>query len=342
MAKTTQARRGKKVASKLSDEQKLTLYRNLVRTDHYDRMMMRRMKTGQLVGFYHPGEGAIAPGVGMCSFLRKEDILWPHHRAHAQPHMLSKGIDLKYYLAEHTGKQTGCCQGRSSYHWSFPKDGVFGFSGCIGAGFSPSVGWGLACKMNGQQQVTVNAFGDGGSNRAPFHEAMLHAANWKLPIIFAIENNGLAIYSKADEMHPTDDISDLAKGYNITAKIVDGQDVFACAEAGLEAIEYCRSGKGPYMIEFKTQRYWEHDIGTPDLSGWTPRPVEEIDKLRERDPIELAREQLLKEKLLTQELIDQIDAEAVQEVADAEKFAEESPVSEDIDLNNIDKMIYAD
>jgi len=342
MAKKIDKANAKAKKSVLSDEQKLTLYRNLIRTDHYDRMMMRRMKTGELVGFYHPGEGAIAPGVGMCSFLRKEDILWPHHRAHAQPHMLSKGIDLKYYLAEHTGKQTGCCKGRSSYHWSFPKDGVFGFSGCIGAGFAPSVGWGLACKMNGKQQVTVNAFGDGGSNRAPFHEAMLHAANWKLPIIFAIENNGLAIYSTAKEMHPTENISDLAKGYNIKAVIVDGQDVFACAEAGLEAIECCRAGKGPYMIEFKTQRYWEHDIGTPDLSGWTQRTVKEIEKLRERDPIEIARARLVEEGLLTQELIDQIDAEATQEVADAEQFAEESPVSDDIDLDNIDKMIYAD
>ena len=132
----------------LESDQMKTLFRNLVRAFYYDQMMYRRITTGQLVGFYHPGEGAQAPGVGAATFLREDDLMNPHHRGHGMAHMLSKGIDLKYYLAEHTGKETGCCKGRSAFHWSFPSQGVHFASGFIGMNFSPVIGMGWACSFD--------------------------------------------------------------------------------------------------------------------------------------------------------------------------------------------------
>ena len=342
MTNKKQTQKSRKAKSVLSDEQKLTLYKNLVRADHFDKCYVRRIQAGQLISFYHAGEGGLAPGVGACSFLRKDDILWPHHRAHGQGHMLSKGIDLKYYLAEHTGKTTGCCQGRSSYHWCFPEYGVYGTSGCIGAGFSPTVGWGLACKKNGRGQVTVMCCGDGGTNRGTAHESMLMASNWKLPIVYLVENNGLAIFSRHEDMHPTEDIADMAKGYGMPGVVVDGQDVIACAEAVLEAVEHARAGKGPYLVEAKTARYQAHGVGLPDLVDYTPRTKEDIDALKEQDSIKICCERLIAEGVLTQDLIDQIEADAVKEVEDAERFADESPIADQLDLSEIDKLIYAD
>ena len=84
----------------LSKAQKITLFTNLVRANEYDQVMYRRMMAGKLLGFYHPGEGGIAPGVAACSFLAEDDFFTPHHRAHGMGHMLSRGIDLKAYLAE--------------------------------------------------------------------------------------------------------------------------------------------------------------------------------------------------------------------------------------------------
>ena len=130
----------------LSKEQMRALYRNLVRADHMNSMMYQRMLQGKLIGFYHPSDGAIAPGVGACSFLNEDDNLSPHHRGHGITHMLSKGIDIRYYLAEHTGKDTGCCGGRSAFHFSFPKQKVYMMSGFIGYNFAPSVGWGWAAR----------------------------------------------------------------------------------------------------------------------------------------------------------------------------------------------------
>ena len=145
----------------LTQEQMVALYRNLMRADQYNRMMYRRMMQGKLIGFYHPAEGAIAPGVGAATFLNQDDNLSPHHRGHGITHMLSKGIDIKYYLAEHTGKETGCCKGRSAFHFSFPEHKVYMMSGFIGYNFAPTVGWGFAAKRRNKGQVVMNCSGDG-------------------------------------------------------------------------------------------------------------------------------------------------------------------------------------
>jgi len=339
----SQANPVEKTTATLDKETLLKLYTNLVRSRAYDQCFIRRIQAGDLLGFYHEGAGAYAPPVGVCSLLRKDDILWPHHRPHGIPHMLSKGVDLRYYLAEHTGKQTGCCRGRATFHFSFPKDGVFGFSGVVGAGFPQSVGWGLACKKNGQGQIVVNAFGDGGQNRGTAHEAMLMSSLWKLPIVYLVENNGMSIYSTFEEMSPTEHIVDWARGgYNIPGVVVDGQDVIAVAEAAAGAIEHARSGKGPYMIEAMTVRLSCHATGFPDLLGYEPRSQELIDELGKRDPIQICRERLLAEGVLTQALVEKIDAEAEKEIEEVEQFAEDSPVSDQLDFSDISKLIYAE
>lgn len=332
----------KKGSTKLSEELLLKLYTNLVRAQAYDKCFIRRIQSGDLLGFFHEGAGGYAPPVGVCSLLRKDDILWPHHRPHGIPHMLSKGCDLKHYLAEHTGKQTGCCKGRATFHFSFPEDGVFGFSGVVGAGFPQSIGWGLACKKNGKGQIVVNAFGDGGQNRGTAHEAMLVSSLWKLPIVYLVENNGMSIYSTFEEMSPVEHIIDWAKGgYNIPGVVVDGQDVIAVAEAAQVAIEHARSGKGPYMIEAKTVRLACHATGFPDLLHYEPRPQSLIDELAKRDPIKIAAERLLDMGVLTQAKIKEIDDAAAKEIEDAEQFAEDSPVCDSMDFSDINKLIYA-
>lgn len=311
----------------LSKEQMVALYRNLVRADQFNRMMYRRMMQGKLIGFYHPAEGAIAPGVGASTFLNKDDNLSPHHRGHGITHMLSKGIDIKYYLAEHTGKETGCCKGRSAFHFSFPEHKVYMMSGFIGYNFAPVVGWGVAAKRRKLGQVVMNCSGDGSYGQGRAHEAMLMAQNWSLPVIFFCENNGMSIFSSADEMHPKEHISSLADGYGMPSIIVDGQDVFAVAEASLDAIKRAREGGGPTFIEAKTLRFNEHDIGTPDLLGWEERSEEEHARMREREPMKIATERVLGDGILNQSDIDALQEAAAEEVAGVEEFADASEIA---------------
>ena len=311
----------------LTDNQMAVLYRNLVRAHEFDQMMVRRMMQGKLIGFYHPAEGHLAPGVGACSFLNRDDNLNPHHRGHGMPHMLAKNIAMDTYLAEHTGKTTGCCQGRSAFHFSYPDDKVYQMSGFIGHNFAPSVGWAWAARRRGEGQVVMNCSGDGSYGQGRAHEAMLMAANWQLPMVFLCENNGMSIFASANEMHPTPDLSSLAAGYDMPANVVDGQDVFAVADAALEAIERARTGGGPTFIEAKCLRFREHDIGTPDLEGWEARGKAELDAMRERDPVRIATERMRSSGAFGDAQIDAVREDALAEVARAEAFADESPIA---------------
>ena len=232
----------------LTKAQMVTLFTNLVRAEHFGKMMYRRMMQGKLIGFYHPADGAIAPGVAACSFLNQDDPLWPHHRGHGITHMLSKGIDIKYYLAEHTGKATGCCKGHSGFHYGFPEHHVHLHSGFIGANFMPTVGYAWAAKRRGKGQVVMNCSGDGSYGEGRAHEGLLMASVWKLPEVFMCENNGYSIFSTFEEMHPTEDIATMAQGLDIPAVVVDGQDVFAVAEVAIAAIDRARKGQGPSFI----------------------------------------------------------------------------------------------
>jgi pyruvate dehydrogenase E1 component alpha subunit len=200
-------------------------------------------------------------------------------------------------------------------------------SGFIGYNFAPSIGWGWAAKQRKQGQVVMNCSGDGSYGQGRAHEAMLMAMNWKLPIIFFCENNGMAIHSSIAEMHPTEDISSLAQGYGMPATIVDGQDVFAIAEVVQAAVERARAGKGPTFIEAKVLRFAEHDIGTPDLRGWEARSEEEHEEMKLREPVALATKRVLDEKILTKKAIAKIVAEAEAEIAEIEAFADDSPIA---------------
>jgi TPP-dependent pyruvate/acetoin dehydrogenase alpha subunit len=200
-------------------------------------------------------------------------------------------------------------------------------SGFIGYNFAPVVGWGFAAKRRNQGQVVMNCSGDGSYGQGRAHEALLMAQNWKLPVIFFCENNGMSIFSTAMEMHPLEHISSLADGFGMPSVIVDGQDVFAVAEASLAAIERARAGEGPTFIEAKTLRFNEHDIGTPDLAGWEERSAEEHANMREREPVKIATERVLAEGVLSQGEIDRMVEEALAEIELVEKFADESAIA---------------
>lgn len=325
----------------LTDEQKIALFRNLARAMALDRMMMRIIRAGKMVGFYHEGGIALAPGAAAGTFLEKTDIMWPHYRAHGLAHMLSKGIDIKYYVAEHMGREAGCCKGRSSYHMSFPEDHVFGFSGNIGANFPLSVGYGFAAKFKKSGQVVMNCSGDGSYGEGRCHEALLMSANWKLPVIFWCEANGMAQHSNVKDLFPGPNISSLAGGFGIPSVIVDGQDVFTCAEAALNALDHVREGNGPIFVECKTYRIQEHSVGGVNYEGPVQRDPQQMAEWKENfNPLNLAAIRLLKEKVLQQEDIDRINAEAEREADEIEAFCEASPKTLP-SINEMQAAVYA-
>jgi TPP-dependent pyruvate/acetoin dehydrogenase alpha subunit len=323
----------------LEKEQLIRLYTNLVRARKLDETVVRGITEGKTVAFFHSGQGEEAVGVGGCTFLRKDDYIYPHHRGHGVAHAISKGMSPKGFLAEHFGKATGGAGGIAGFHAAEPEIGILGAAGTIGSQFPVSLGWGLAAKKRGKGQVAVCFFGDGSSNRGTLHEAMNLAALWKLPIVWVCHNNLYAQFMPIKDAYPKEDIADLAAGYGMPGVVVDGQDVVAVHEAVQAAVARARAGEGPSLVECKTYRYRAHVEGVPDVSHAQPRPAEEVEAWKKRDPIKLFGERLLEQGILSQDDIEKIDREAAAEIDEAERFAMDSPVP---DPAILEKALYAD
>lgn len=324
----------------LTKEQKVKLYTNMVRVRKLDEFIVQAFYDKRLAGpFFHSQQGQEAIGVGACTFLKPDDYMFHSHRGHGVCESISKGLPAKSFVAEHFGKATGSCKGMGFFNNCDPSLGFFGMGGTVGGEFTVGTGIALAAKLRGKGQVMAIFFGDGATGRGPLHEGMLMSANWKLPVLWLCMNNGIGMWVPVEVSFPKENIADLAYGYGIPASIVDGQDVEAVYEAVQTAVNRGRAGEGPSFIEFKTCRFRSQLEGAPDICQDGLRSEEEVNAWKQKDPIKLYREKLLNEGTLTRADIERIDREVLEEVAEADKFATESPLpTPDI----LEKLLYAD
>jgi acetoin:2,6-dichlorophenolindophenol oxidoreductase subunit alpha len=322
----------------LTTEQLVTMYTNLVRARKLDELLVEGLKSGKCTGFFHSGQGEEAVGVGGASFLRDDDFLYPHHRGHCIAFFLARGLSPKGWVAMHYGKMlTEKPEGPT-----MEERGIYGVAGTIGGMFPLAVGWGIAAKKNNKNQVVVCFFGDGSAGRGTLHEGMNLAAIWKLPIVWACDNNLYGMFQPLKDAYARKDIADLATPYDMPAVVVDGQDVLAVHEAIQAAVERARAGKGPSMVEVKTYRYRAHAEGMPDVSHAEPRPKEEIEAWKKRDPVILFREKLLERNVITAVDVERIEKETDAEMAALDKMAMESPHPDPKDPGILDTWLYSE
>lgn len=324
---------------KFTREDLLKLYRNLVRARMFDQAAIRMLAEGKFTSFFHAAYGGEAPGVGGATFLRPDDYIYGHHRGHGIPHGAGKGADLGAFMAEHCGKATGSCGGMTGFHACEPQLGLFGAGGTIGTAFPVSAGWGIAAKKAGRGQVVVCFFGDGSTGRGTMHESMNMSANWKLPIVWVCENNGMGQFVPIKDAFPLEDIASIAAAYGMPGVVVDGQDVVAVAEAVMAAVERARQGKGPSLVECKCLRFRSHVEGAPDWVHAELRSAEEVEEMKKRDPLTLYQKKLLQQGVLTRQDVERIDREVAAEVAAAERLCDESPFP---DKSALENAVYAE
>ncbi|MEW5936159.1 MAG: thiamine pyrophosphate-dependent dehydrogenase E1 component subunit alpha, partial [Bacillota bacterium] len=271
-------------------------------------------------GFVHLYIGEEAIAVGVCSNLTDQDYITSTHRGHG--HLIAKGGDIRFMMAELFGRKTGYCKGKGgSMHIADVDLGILGANGIVGAGLPIAAGAALACKQLGKDAVAVCFFGDGASNRGTFHEALNLASIWKLPAVFVCENNMYAI-SLSQKFHQNiKDISDRATAYGVPGFSVDGNDVVAVYEAAYEAVRRARRGDGPTLIECKTWRHRGHFEGDPRVY-MDPKEHEEW---LGRDPLRRLERKLLELGYATEQDLPEYEKEVVASVEEAVRFAEESP-----------------
>ena len=202
--------------------------------------------------------------------------------------------------------------------------GILGAMGIVGSGGPIAVGAALGIKKQNLDRVAVCFFGDGASNEGATHEAMNFASLHKLPVIFVCENNLYGISVAQHRHQAIQDIALRAAGYDMPGVIVDGMDVLAVYEAVKEAVKRAKAGKGPTLVECKTYRFRGHHEGDPNL-GTRYRTKEEMEKWREKCPIKLLKNRLVKEKLAKPKELDEIEENVKRRIEEAFVYAMESP-----------------
>jgi len=297
--------------------------------DRYRLMLVIRLheealkvlfKQGKIGGTTHLCIGQEAIAAGLIAQLRKDDYIVSTHRGHG--HMLAKGGELRPMLAEILGKSTGYCKGKGgSMHIASLEVGNLGANGIVSGGLPIAVGSGLSAKMRGTDQITVVSFGDGASNEGNTHESMNLASLWKLPVVFLFENNRYAVSTEVKCSMAGCDMMKRAAGYDIPSRVVDGNDLEKIHFAGIEIIDFVRSGNGPYLLECDTYRIEGHYYGDAMIY----REKEEVDEWRLKDPIGRVEKALLERGVLTEKECREIEAEVRKDVEDAVEYAENSP-----------------
>ena len=318
----------------LENEDLLDLYRMMMLIREFEEHAAEQYARGRIAGFLHLYIGEEATGVGAVSVMEDRDHLITHYRDHG--YALARGVTPAAAMAELFGKETGVVHGRGgSMHFSDVSKNFWGGYAIVGGHIPLASGLALASQYLEQDSVVVCVFGDGATNTGAFHEAANLASVWKLPVIFLVENNLYGMGTAVEYVSAVRDMSRKAIAYDITAARVDGQDVLAVREAMKAALEHCRSGNGPFLLEALTYRFRGHSMADPE----SYRSKEEVERFRKDDPIVVFRNKLISDGVATQEEFDQIDADALKEIEQAVEFAEESPVP---DPSSIDEFIYAD
>jgi acetoin:2,6-dichlorophenolindophenol oxidoreductase subunit alpha len=312
------------VSMPMTAQQQREVYRRMLRIRRFEEVGTRLYTAGKIPGAYHSSIGQEAAIVGSCMALRADDAMTGTHRSHGHP--IGKGADLKALMAELMGKATGICKGRGgSMHLADNSVGIIGESAIVGGGIPLATGCGLSAKVRRTDQVALCFFGDGAVNQGTFHESLNMASLWKLPVIYLCENNGYAITTSIARSHAQPHIAKRADAYGMPGVVVDGQDATSVFEVASAAVRRARSGEGPTLIEARTYRFDEHQVGL-FIEKSPYRPAAEVEEYRSaRDPVALYRERLIASGVAAGTLA-AIEADVVAQVEEAVRFAEDSPL----------------
>ena len=176
--------------------------------------------------------------------------------------------------------------------------------------------------------------GDGAINEGAFHEGINMAAIWKLPVIFVCENNLYGASTKIENMINVKEITERVKAYGIKSTSIDGMNVIEVYKTIQNFSELIHKGQGPFFVECKTYRFVGHSRS--DTNKY--RLKNEEDFWKKKDPIIFIEKKLLKEKIVDKEYFDKIKNLSHNELNQAVKYAERSPLPK---IKDIKRNVYA-
>jgi pyruvate dehydrogenase E1 component alpha subunit len=263
------------------------------------------------------GQEAVA--VGALAALKPDDYVMTTYRDHGIA--LAKGMSPGALLAELYGKVTGCSKGLGGSMHMFDKEhNMLGGYGIVGSHIPLAAGVAFASKYREDGKVTLCFFGEGAVSIGAFHEGMSLAALWKLPIVFICENNEYAMGTPLSRSMSVEDVSLKALGYGMDRDRFFADDVLEVEHRIGEAVKRAREQSSPTLVEVRTYRFRGHSMSDPAKY----RTQAELEEHKQRDPLQRARTRLA-ESGFEAAALEALEKSVEAEVADAVKFAHESP-----------------
>jgi pyruvate dehydrogenase E1 component alpha subunit len=304
-----------------SKDEELAAYRTMLTIRRFEEKAGQMYGMGLIGGFCHLYIGQEAVVTGMQMVLKLGDQVITGYRDHG--HMIATGMEPKGVMAELTGRAHGYSKGKGgSMHMFSVEKGFYGGHGIVGAPVPLGTGLAFANRYRGNDNICLTYFGDGAANQGQVYESFNMAELWKLPVIYVIENNRYAMGTSLVRSSAQTDLSRRGLSFNIPGEQVDGMDVRAVKAAGAKAAAWCRSGKGPYILEMLTYRYRGHSMSDPAKY----RTRQEVDEVRtHHDPIDMIRHRILERKHASEDALKKIDGAVRDLINNAAEFATHDP-----------------
>ncbi|HEY1678162.1 MAG TPA: dehydrogenase E1 component subunit alpha/beta [Candidatus Sulfotelmatobacter sp.] len=345
----------------LSREQLIQAYRYMFmsrRVDDREIVLKRQQK----IFFQMSGAGHEAVGVAAGLALRSGyDWFYPYYRDRAL--CLALGVEPYQMFLQGVGAADDPSSGgrQMPSHWSYPDLHIVTQSSPTGSQILQAVGCaeggryfsrrGKAAELPNlsdsyfdyrqfkkvsfqKDEVTYVSLGDGTSSEGEFWEAMNAAALEKLPVIFCVEDNGYAISVPVEAQTAGGSISRLVSGFpNFHFEEVDGTDPVASYAAFVRAARYCREGHGPAFVHAHVIRPYSHSLSDDERLY---RPDAERQRDAARDPVSRTQMFLLREGILDDKGITQLEKEVEAEIqAAVDRALEALPASPESVMNFI-------
>lgn len=313
----------------------LRMYRQMVRIRAFEDNANELYLSAKMPGLTHMYSGQEAVAVGICEALRTTDKITSTHRGHG--HCVAKGAEFKQMFCELLGREEGYCRGKGgSMHIADQSNGNLGANAIVGGSMGIATGAALSAKQRGSDEVAVCFFGDGATAQGLWYEVMNMAALWKLPVIYACENNGYSEYTRTDEI-AAGKLTARAEAFGIEAHRVDGQDVLKVNALAADLVERCRKGEGPFFIQLDTYRYHGHHVGDINRTYYRSKDEEETWKTT-RDPITNFGAWLSEQGIADADDLIAINDAVHQEAKDAVAYALDAAYP---DVSEVDMHVYA-
>ena len=320
----------------LTREQLIQAYRLMYmsrRVDDREILLKRQQK----IFFQMSGAGHEAVGVAAGLALKAGyDWFYPYYRDRAL--CLALGVEPYQMFLQGVGAADDPSSGgrQMPSHWSYPSLHIVTQSSPTGSQILQAVGCAeggryLARHRNAEEvpsgsgdyrefknvsfqndEVTYVSLGDGTSSEGEFWEAMNAAALGKLPVIFCVEDNGYAISVPVEVQTAGGSISRLVSGFpNFHFEEVDGTDPIASYGAFRRAAKYCRDGLGPAFVHAHVIRPYSHSLSDDERLY---RPDSERERDAQRDPVTRTQMYLLREGMLDDKGLNQLEKEVEAEL----------------------------